>query len=140
MVKHLTNQITHHSLVPQALRPPPCQHHSFKKGGEGPGHRLLLLSAHYNYSATSSADFIFPPFPFLPPPAAKTSRLFSMFPSSALDWISHEPLTANFHSYGVTIETFSNNPNLTEFFTILSTNLDREGVEFVSTIENEFLL
>ena len=40
MAKHLTNQITSRSLVPQALLPPPCQHYSFKKGGEGPGHRL----------------------------------------------------------------------------------------------------
>ena len=44
----------------------------------------------------------------------------------------------NSHSYGVTMETFKNNPKLTEFFTVLSTNLDVNGVEFVSTVESEF--
>ena len=39
MAKHLTNLTTRRS---QALLPPPCQHYSFKKGGEGPGHRLPL--------------------------------------------------------------------------------------------------
>ena len=72
-------------------------------------------------------------------PAAQTSRLFSLFSSSALGWISQEPLTTNNHYFAVTTDTFKNNPKLTEFFTVLSTNMDRDGVEFVSTVESEIL-
>jgi gamma-glutamyl hydrolase len=69
--------------------------------------------------------------------AAQTSRLFSLFSSSALGWISQEPLTTNNHYFAVTTDTFKNNPKLTEFFTVLSTNLDKNGVEFVSTMESK---
>jgi gamma-glutamyl hydrolase len=69
--------------------------------------------------------------------AAQTSHIFSLYPASALDWISTEPLTMNYHSYGVTTETFKSNSKLTEFFRVLSTNVDRNGVEFVSSIESK---
>jgi gamma-glutamyl hydrolase len=69
--------------------------------------------------------------------AAQTSRLFSLFSSSALNWISTEPLTTNNHHLAVTTETFKNNSKLTEFFTVLSTNMDRDGAEFASTVESK---
>ena len=43
----------------------------------------------------------------------------------------------NNHHFAVTTKTFANNPNLTEIFTVLSTNVDRKGVEFVSSMESK---
>ena len=63
------------------------------------------------------------------------SHLFSQFTQDAFKWISTEPLTFNSHHWGVTTQTFNANPKLNQFFTVLSTNKDRKGVEFVSSME-----
>ena len=46
----------------------------------------------------------------------------------------------NNHHSAVTTETFKNSPNLTEFYTVLSTNMDRKGVEFVSSMESQCIV
>lgn len=64
-----------------------------------------------------------------------SSRLFSLFSPEALKWISSEKLTLNAHTRSITMETFNSNAKLNTFFTALSTNKDRHGVEFVSSME-----
>lgn len=66
-----------------------------------------------------------------------TSRMFQGFPSELLKALPQEPLTGNFHRYGVTVETFQENEKLSNFFSILSTNVAENGVHFVSTIEGK---
>ena len=39
----------------------------------------------------------------------------------------------------LSLQTFSSTPRLNEFFTVLSTNKDRKGVEFVSTMEGKYI-
>ncbi|KAJ0019692.1 hypothetical protein NQD34_007261 [Periophthalmus magnuspinnatus] len=66
---------------------------------------------------------------------AYQSRMFWDFPSALMEALTQEPLTANFHHYGLTLETFQENKYLNNFFTILSTNIADNGAVFVSTIE-----
>ncbi len=46
-----------------------------------------------------------------------------------------ENITMNNHQAGVNPSFFSSNPNLSAFFTLLSTNVDREGRPFASSME-----
>ena len=46
-----------------------------------------------------------------------------------------EAITMNAHQSGVTPETYSSNANLKKFFNVISTNSDRAGRAFVSTVE-----
>eukprot|EP00727_Mastigamoeba_balamuthi_P000873 m51a1_g10783 putative gamma-glutamyl hydrolase (325) ;mRNA; r:55091-56607 len=48
-------------------------------------------------------------------------------------------ITANLHHDGVTPEAFFGNERLRSFFKVLSTNRDRKGVEFISTVEGREL-
>ncbi|TRY74221.1 hypothetical protein DNTS_033174 [Danionella cerebrum] len=67
--------------------------------------------------------------------ALKSSRIFQRFPSELLKALSEEPLTANFHHYGITEQAFMVNEKLRGFFTVISTNVAQNGLEFVSTME-----
>ncbi|TRY74220.1 hypothetical protein DNTS_033174 [Danionella cerebrum] len=66
---------------------------------------------------------------------AQSSRIFQRFPSELLKALSEEPLTANFHHYGITEQAFMVNEKLRGFFTVISTNVAQNGLEFVSTME-----
>ncbi|XP_028852487.1 gamma-glutamyl hydrolase [Denticeps clupeoides] len=68
---------------------------------------------------------------------AHSSRMFEKFPPDILASLSQEPLTGNFHHYGVTKEDFRNNVKLREFFSVLSTNTAIDGSVFVSTMEGK---
>lgn len=63
------------------------------------------------------------------------SRMWSAAPSEVMDILTTENVTVNLHHDGVTPQTFEKNNALTSTFRILSTNFDRQGKEFVSTIE-----
>ncbi|CAL9708002.1 unnamed protein product [Knipowitschia caucasica] len=65
------------------------------------------------------------------------SRMFQDFPLPLMKAIMQEPLTGNFHHYGLTIQNFTENVKLNNFFTILSTNIADNGAHFVSTIEGK---
>ncbi|KAL4635999.1 gamma-glutamyl hydrolase-like isoform X1 [Arapaima gigas] len=69
---------------------------------------------------------------------AWSSRIFQNFPVKLLKAVSQEPLTGNFHHYGVTEETFKGNKKLQQFFSILSTNVAENGAKFVSTMEGRW--
>ncbi|XP_075875570.1 gamma-glutamyl hydrolase [Nelusetta ayraudi] len=68
---------------------------------------------------------------------ASTSRMFEEIPSDLMKAVTQEPLTGNFHYYGVTVQDFRENEKLSNFFNILSTNVAENGAEFVSTIEGK---
>eukprot|EP01130_Rhizamoeba_saxonica_P007205 TRINITY_DN2908_c0_g1_i1.p1 TRINITY_DN2908_c0_g1~~TRINITY_DN2908_c0_g1_i1.p1 ORF type:complete len:325 (-),score=46.80 TRINITY_DN2908_c0_g1_i1:24-998(-) len=63
------------------------------------------------------------------------SRLFSGVSSDAFRYLQTEDITLNLHHDGVTPESYQKNTKLRSFFNILSTNMDRVGREFVSTME-----
>lgn len=68
-------------------------------------------------------------------PAASSSRLFSQAPEEIIRILGTENVTMNNHHYGIYTEHFLQTPTLSSFFNLLSVNTDRQGVEFVSTIE-----
>lgn len=70
-------------------------------------------------------------------PEAETSRLLRNVPHNMMTWLQTENITTNLHHDGIKPENFNSRKELTEFFTILSTNLDRKGKSFVSTIEGK---
>jgi len=68
---------------------------------------------------------------------APTSRMFGTTPANIIDTLAREPVTMNNHHWGVTPADFSASQYLSTFFNVLSTNVDRKGKKFVSTIEGK---
>ena len=66
---------------------------------------------------------------------AYTSELFSDASPHLMYALKNKNVTMNNHHYGIWTEHFQNTPSLTNFYNILSNNKDRNGNEFVSTIE-----
>jgi gamma-glutamyl hydrolase len=64
------------------------------------------------------------------------SKLFGNAPQNIIDILANEPVTMNNHMYGVAPSTYANTGALNTFFNVISTNLDRNGREFLSTIES----
>lgn len=69
--------------------------------------------------------------------AAQSSRMYSDFSAEQMKWLTEENLTFNYHRRGFTLENFISTPALNDFYTVLSTSRDRNGSEFVSSMEGE---
>lgn len=65
----------------------------------------------------------------------KNSRMFGNLPDDVKNYLIKNNVTANFHSYGVTSETYNGNSKLKSFFKVLSTNVASNGKEFLSSVE-----
>ncbi|XP_078254695.1 gamma-glutamyl hydrolase-like [Rhinoraja longicauda] len=63
------------------------------------------------------------------------SRMFKHFPKDLLQSLQIKPLTGNYHNWSISQKNFTNNKKLSKFYRILSTNMDSQQVEFVSTME-----
>jgi len=66
---------------------------------------------------------------------AQSSRMLGGFPSNIFNALATQPITMNNHQAGVFPSVFRSNSKLSAFYNVLSTNRDRKGIEFVSTIE-----
>lgn len=66
--------------------------------------------------------------------SAASSRLFANA-GKVFDILGTENVTMNNHHYGIYPDHFAKTSSLSSFYSMLSTNKDRKGVEFVSTIE-----
>jgi len=95
----------------------------------------VLQSQNQNLLASFNSENYTVPLNFTP--LAKTSRLFGSAPSNIVDILGSQPVTMNNHQYGVAPADWNGNNHLTDFFNILSTNVDRAGKQFVSTIEGK---
>uniref|UniRef100_A0A4W3GWZ9 folate gamma-glutamyl hydrolase n=1 Tax=Callorhinchus milii TaxID=7868 RepID=A0A4W3GWZ9_CALMI len=67
--------------------------------------------------------------------AAASSKMFQNLPPGVYKALSRDPLTGNFHHFSISLQDFLGNEKLKNFYSILSTNTDSKGVEFVSTME-----
>lgn len=67
--------------------------------------------------------------------SASSSRLFSLADPKIVKILSSENVTLNNHHYGIYPDHLAATPSLSSFYNVLSTNKDRNGVPFVSTIE-----
>uniref|UniRef100_A0A8C8SRI3 folate gamma-glutamyl hydrolase n=1 Tax=Pelusios castaneus TaxID=367368 RepID=A0A8C8SRI3_9SAUR len=66
--------------------------------------------------------------------AAKDSKMFKNFPEGLLQKLATEPLTANFHHWSLSVQNFTRNKKLRNFYKVLTTNTHAD-VEFISTVE-----
>ncbi|XP_078107152.1 gamma-glutamyl hydrolase [Sander vitreus] len=96
---------------------------------------LTVLVAGENLLANSTAENIALPLNLTT--EAGSSRMFEGFPNELMKALTQEPLTGNFHHYGLTVKTFQENEKLRSFFSLLSTNVAENEVHFVSTIEGK---
>ncbi|GAB5363048.1 hypothetical protein AAMO2058_000850100 [Amorphochlora amoebiformis] len=67
--------------------------------------------------------------------ASETSTLFRSLPEDLLHAAATENITTNEHQSGIKPEDFASNIHIRNFFNILSTNVDRDGKGFISTME-----
>lgn len=65
----------------------------------------------------------------------RNSRLFGNLPSDIYWYLSKLNTTENFHKHGLSPLTFDVTYELKSMYKVLSTNRDRQGKEFISTIE-----
>ncbi|XP_059502321.1 gamma-glutamyl hydrolase-like [Stegostoma tigrinum] len=63
------------------------------------------------------------------------SRMFKNFPKNLLQALQIQPLTGHYHNWSISVKNFTNNKKLNNFYKILTTNMDNQSVEFVSTLE-----
>ncbi|KAJ9577323.1 hypothetical protein L9F63_006106, partial [Diploptera punctata] len=80
----------------------------------------------YSYNDALPLDFT---------PDFHKSKLFGKAPATVLNILSTRKVTVNFHQYCVTEKNMSQ-LNLLKEWHILSNNVDKDGLEFVSTIEH----
>jgi len=66
---------------------------------------------------------------------ASTSRFLGSLPADVLKTLTTENSTMNLHHDGVPVATYTANDNLKQIFKLLSTNVDRKGKDFGSTME-----
>ena len=67
--------------------------------------------------------------------AAQTSHLYSAMPAEVIASLTTDAFTLNYHSCGVTPAAAAASATFQQEFRVLSTNVDRKNVEFVSSIE-----
>lgn len=67
--------------------------------------------------------------------AASSSRLFANADTKVMNILSTQNVTLNNHHYGIYPDHLASTPSLNSFYNVLSTNVDRNGVPFVSTVE-----
>lgn len=66
----------------------------------------------------------------------RESKLFRNIPDYFVNCFNTTPgITGHFHKYSLPVKLFQENKNLKDFFKVLTTNFDRKGNEFVSTME-----
>ena len=68
---------------------------------------------------------------------AYRSRMFKDMTKELMQSLLFDNITLNMHKLGVSPEVYRTNQKINKMFRILSTNVDRKGREFVSTIEGK---
>jgi len=103
------------------------------------GMQMLTLMASQNDSIMCSGcyDSVGTPLPLEFTADAKSSRLFRDMSPALFNATSVENLTENSHVNGIVPAMFDANEHLKKFFTVLSTNVDTKGKQFVSTFESK---
>lgn len=104
------------------------------------GHELISVLAAQNASTlTGGFDSENLTLPLQLESAAFSSRMMGKLPPNVLSILAKQPVTMNNHMSGVTPQDFAASAPLASRFTVLSTNCDRQGREFVSAMEGNSL-
>lgn len=99
------------------------------------GFELLATMVSGSSSVLSHSDSENLPLPLNFTSEYQNSKMFANIPPQLAKYLSTAPTTLNLHQNCVTTETFQSNEKLKNFFRVLSTNYDRQGKQFVSTME-----
>lgn len=65
----------------------------------------------------------------------KDSEMFGDIPADLEEFLTTVPSTANFHMWSVTVKSFMQSKKMKDFYKIVSTSVDRDGIEFVANME-----
>ncbi|KAJ7386771.1 hypothetical protein OS493_006796 [Desmophyllum pertusum] len=65
----------------------------------------------------------------------KSTKLLGPAPDHIINYLTKEDMNYNNHYRSITLETFQKDEKLKEFFQIVSTNKDRKGKTFISSME-----
>ena len=99
------------------------------------GFELLATMVCGSSSVLSHSDSENLPLPLNFTPQYQNSKLFANISTELAKYLSTAPTTLNLHYNCVSTETFKANKKLNNFFRVLSINNDRNGKQFVSTME-----
>jgi gamma-glutamyl hydrolase len=99
------------------------------------GFELLATMVSGSSSVLSHSDSDNLPLPLNFTPEYQNSRLFANIAPELAKYLSTAPTTLNLHYNCVSTETLKANKKLNNFFRVLSINKDRNGKQFVSTME-----
>ena len=99
------------------------------------GFQLLATMVSGSSSVLSQSDSENLPLPLNFTPKYQNSKMFANISPELAKYLSTAPTTLNLHRNCVATETFRANKKLSQFFQVLSTNNDRKGKQFVSTME-----
>ncbi|KAF2070281.1 hypothetical protein CYY_008400 [Polysphondylium violaceum] len=94
---------------------------------------LCLADGNFNILSSYDSENYTVPIDFTIQP--QTSKLFATAPSEITNILATQPVTMNNHHFGLSPETFANSSTLTSFYRVISDNVDRAGLKFISTIE-----
>nr|XP_057911662.1 zgc:171566 [Doryrhamphus excisus] len=94
--------------------------------------QLTVLTANKNLLTLTDTKAVALQLTFTP--ASESSRLFHNFPKDLMQSLAQENITANFHSWSLSLQNFSRNAKLKRFYKVLSTNTDGKK-DFISTME-----
>ena len=62
------------------------------------------------------------------------SKIFKDLAADALIFENHA-MTYNYHNYGIGVGDFNGNAAISAFYNIITTNVDENGIEYVSVME-----
>ena len=100
------------------------------------GFEVLAILASKNESILVNSDAENYPQPLYPTEKAKDSRFFSALPSRVVKNLFRKPYAMENHAHAVPFEAFASNPDLANFFNVLTLSTDRQDVVYVSTMES----
>jgi len=101
------------------------------------GFELLAIITSQDENILSSVDAENYTIPLNFTADSKSSRWLSNTPKDIISILANQPVTMNNHVQCVTPQDFNANPYLPSFYSVLSTNRDRNGKEFISLWEGK---
>uniref|UniRef100_A0A7S4PN48 folate gamma-glutamyl hydrolase n=1 Tax=Paramoeba aestuarina TaxID=180227 RepID=A0A7S4PN48_9EUKA len=95
----------------------------------------IITSNNFNILGSVDAENITLPLDFVTDNLAE-SRMFGNAPDTIMNILANDPVTMNNHEFSLLKTTYDSTTSLNEFYSVLSTNKDRNGVEFISSMES----
>ena len=99
------------------------------------GHQILATLANGDTDIRILTDSFNMTAPLNLPKNYRNSKLFRYIPHERMKMFNETLITTHFHELSIPLKSFHENKKLKDFYKVLTTNLDRRGLEFVSTME-----